>query len=99
LCSDEKLTRLKLLQRSSEIRHRVDPFVVRPYLFEKGILSRQEYEDCFERRICCKTLIDVLERKRDEQFPFFHLKVALAASGRYGHILGEDDGVNKINYG
>ncbi len=76
---DELLAKMKIYQHLVKIREGVnDPFYIRAYLFEKGILSQAEY-DCLtsDRRAQCQQLVDILDRQKPEQLPFCHLLVAL----------------------
>jgi len=83
---DEKLTKVKVLQHLRKILDVVSPINVLPYLFEKGIISLNEYDEISDRRACCKQLMLVLYRQDPNVDAFFHLKVALRDC--YKNIFG-----------
>ena len=76
--SDEASARQWVEDNEKLIIDTVDSFDVRPYLFEKGVISITEYEEIMCRRDTCQPLIDLLrnhEPKKD--LPFSHLMRAM----------------------
>lgn len=73
----------------SDILDTVDTFDVRPYLFERGIISLAEYEETSCRRITCQPIINILYKHSPSDLPFTHLRLAMQE--RYPHLVEKID--------
>jgi hypothetical protein len=86
---DETTAKCWKNKRLEDILDTVDPFDVRPYLFEKDILSLAEYEETLHRRDTYQPIINVLHKHAPSDFPFTHLKLALKE--RYPDLVEKID--------
>lgn len=84
---DESKAKEWVNQQWQNIVNKVDLFRIRPYLFEKGVLSRVEYEKLSQVSQESPSLIDILGKHSESECPFSHLKQAIAQSDTSSHLL------------
>lgn len=76
-------------KKLQDIIDTVDTFDVRPYLFEKGIISLAEYEETLCRRVTCQPIINMLFKHSPSDLPFIHLRLAMKE--HWSHVVEKID--------